>query len=187
MPIGLRPRPRRAASFKRFLCAIPPNILLVPVFVATGPRKEISALHAKVSRNKYPQKARIGRFRAKIYAKDPVFGVLTVYFRGAAAATPRCRDGVGASASVPMNPNFKYFWLELEQSGFEPPRLPRTRSHQHLFSPGWLRIYSVAARPLGWMRALTPRADLAYLESSFRSHWRRGARGADLRGSPRCS
>ena len=98
MPIGLRPRPRRAASFKRFLCAIPPNILLAPISVATGPRKEISALHAKVSRNKYPHKARIGGYGAKTYASDSFLRVVTVYFRRAAAATPisarpsRCDD-----------------------------------------------------------------------------------------------
>ena len=45
-------------------------------------------LHAKVSRNKYPQNARIGGVGAKTYASDPFLRVLTVYFRRAAAATP---------------------------------------------------------------------------------------------------
>jgi hypothetical protein len=45
-------------------------------------------LHAKVSRNKYPHKARIGGFGAKTYASDSFLRVVTVYFRRAAAATP---------------------------------------------------------------------------------------------------
>jgi hypothetical protein len=47
-----------------------------------------AALHAKVSRNKYPQRPRIGGFRAKSYASDPFSRVLTVDFPRAAAATP---------------------------------------------------------------------------------------------------
>jgi hypothetical protein len=43
--------------------------------------------HAKVSRNKPPQKAGIGGFRAGSYAKDPFLRVLTVYFCRPATAT----------------------------------------------------------------------------------------------------
>jgi hypothetical protein len=45
-------------------------------------------LHAMISCNKYPQKAPIGGFRAENYANDQLSGVVTVYFRRAAAATP---------------------------------------------------------------------------------------------------
>jgi hypothetical protein len=51
-----------------------------------------SELHAKVSRDKYPQNATIGGFGAKTYASDSFLRVLTVYFPRAAAATPTCGE-----------------------------------------------------------------------------------------------
>jgi hypothetical protein len=58
----------------------PGALSFAPALIAAGPRKEISALHAKVSRIKYPHKARIGGFGAKTYASDSFLRVPTVFF-----------------------------------------------------------------------------------------------------------
>jgi hypothetical protein len=67
---------------------IRPPVCCVKPRVAGTLRYMQPALHAKVSRNKHPQKARIGGFGAKTYASNSFLRVLTVYFPRAAAATP---------------------------------------------------------------------------------------------------
>src|SRR5260370_14303332 len=57
-------------------------------------------LHAKISRNKYPQRPRTGAVGTESDRKEPCARRATVYFRRAAAATPRRvenvkRSGVG--------------------------------------------------------------------------------------------
>src|SRR6266436_854244 len=47
-------------------------------------------LHAKISRNKYPQRPRTATVGTKRYRKEPFAGLATVSFPRAAAATPGC-------------------------------------------------------------------------------------------------
>ena len=49
-----------------------------------------------------------GKGEMLCYAKFQCFGGWAWSVR-----RPRCRDGAGASASVPMNPQFQIFWIGL--------------------------------------------------------------------------